>query len=358
MRHERVRQTPRFGIAIGALALLMTASGSAQNEIYDNNQVAPAVPAQYHDVVSPQILGHEVPQDQEDPEVPSANPDENPPCVRLFGQMQCAPEEKEIAAKLIARGPADISIDNPERPTVTGFVHDRWPVVIDFAPQPGTMTVLKVRLYHRRLLFSYLEVASRQVIDFNSTGVRRIAVVPALDLLETRTSAANAGVRVAKYSIRSYRLRNGVPELHNGRLVRAPVEIFGIGAGPQAAGSFTLRNVTFSPAQLRIPHQGQVPALASFGFNLDRDFDLVTATVARCGQVCSEMSSPVATMQRALPGRKNGNWPVDFRARPSNYAIVIRAWLTCGGAPADQIRFCEDKAAWAFGRAKPVSLTN
>jgi hypothetical protein len=122
-------------------------------------------------------------------------------------------------------------------------------------------------------------------------------------------------------------------------------------------GSFTLRKVTFEPPAVRIPPQGEKPFIARYSYVLDRDFDLVTATLARCGQVCKESSKPLASPP-PFHGTWTGNWLVDSAAKPSDYAIVIRAWLNCGGASAaDQVRACGDQAAWAFGRAKPVTLT-
>jgi hypothetical protein len=270
--------------------------------------------------------------------------------------QQCAPEEQQVAAGLIVSGPSSISLDSPEKPSVTGFVRNHWPVVVDFEPQPGTMTVLKIRLYHRRWFFPFMDVADRQVIDFNSTGGRRIAVVPMLELQETPADAASSDVRVASYSVRSYRLQDGVPMRQHGRLVRAPVEVFGIGAGPNAVGSSTLRDVTFGPAQVHIPGQGQPAFIARYHYQLDRDYDLVSATLARCKPGCTESAKPLANPP-PFHGNWTGNWNVDWKAKPSDYAIVIRAWLNCGGASAaDQIRACGNKAAWAFGRAKPVTL--
>ena len=349
-----MQKAHRLVIATGLLAL--SNSGRAQQEIY-HNPVPISILSQYHDVVPQQVLAQRAPNDgEEDRERPAENSQDALACIKLFGTQQCAPQEKEVAAGLIASGPTSVSLDDPQRPSVTGFVRNHWPVVIDFEPQPGTMTVLKIRLYHRRWFLPFLEVADRQVIDFNSMGGRRIAVVPMLELQETPGDATSPDVRVASYSIRSYRLQNGVPLRHNGRLVRAPVEVFGIGAGPRAVGSFTLRNVTFGPAQVRIPRQGQPAFIARYRYVLDRDFDLVSATLARCKQVCLESSKPLSNPP-PYHGVWTGNWNIDSRARASDYAIVIRAWLNCGGASAaDQIRACADKTAWAFGRAKPVTL--
>ena len=336
-------------LVIAIILLTLSFSGRAQQEIYDN--------AQYNDAVPMQVLSRVAPKDEEeDKATPPADSQEALACIKLFGTQQCAPEEKEVAASLVRSGPAEISLDSPAKPSVTGFVRNHWPVVVDFRPEPGTMTVLKIRLYHRRFIIPFLEVADRKVIDFDSTGGRRVAVVPALDLAETTGGGTDSDLRVASYAIRSYRLKDGVPERRFGRLVRAPVEVFGIGAGPHAVGSLTLKNVIFGPRQVRIPGQGQAPFIARYSYLLERDYDLVTATLARCRQTCLEESKPLAAPP-PTHGLWTGNWLVNSSARPNDYAIVIRAWLNCGGvSAADQLRACGDKAAWAFGRAKPVTL--
>ena len=353
-----MQKAHRLVIAAGLLALPL--SGRAQQEIY-HNPIPPTILTQYHDVVPQQVLARQAPSDTSEnraaPSEGNQGPDsQNGACIKLFGSWQCAPEEKEVAAGLIANGPSSISLDSPTSPSVTGFVRNHWPVVIDFQPQPGTMTVLKVRLYHRRWFLPFLEVADQQVIDFNSKGGRRIAVVPMLELQETPADRESSDVRVASYSVRAYRLQDGVPMHHGWGLVSAPVEVFGIGAGPRAAGSFTLRDISFGPPQVRIPAQGQPDIIARYHYVLDRDYDLVSATLARCKQVCTEMMRPLANPP-PYHGEWTGNWQINSKAKASDYGIVIRAWLNCGGASTgDQIRACEDKAAWAFGRAKPVTL--
>jgi hypothetical protein len=354
--------------AITAIALSLVYPATAQETFNTPNRV-------YHNVVVTAVRQHPVPQDDDvAPPAPPPTPPgieedaemRNGECVRFLGQKQCAPSEGEVAARLIASGPAELNIDDSVKPSAVGFVRDHWPFVIDFAPQPDTITVLKVRLYHRRILLlglpipiAYYEVAFRQVIDIGGEGGRRVAVLPDMDFSQSQDGAIGSDVRVARYDIRSYRLENGEPLRQNGRLVRAPVEIFGMGAGPNAVGSITINDIRFGPPQVRIPPQGQTPTSASYSFHLDRNYNLASAFVARCvNLVCNRDEQVVGRLVSPFGGQNiQGAWTVRPNAKSGDYAVTIRAWLDCGGTANPQaIKNCEDQAAWAFGRAKPVKL--
>jgi len=264
--------------------------------------------------------------------IPQGDDESRPPHHACFYGV-CAQPEREIAATLVRLGPQHGDCRDVDKPSAVGFVRNSWPVVVDFESEPGTFTVLRVKLYHRRRLLPYFEVAFQQVIDPDGTGGRQAVVVPRLDL----AGNTGAGVRVARYDIRSFRLADGELVRHRGRLVRAPVAVYGMGAGPHAVGSMTLRNVRFlSPPTIRVPAAGN-PQAVSFGYTLDRDFDAVAAIPRFCNPRCADQPR-IGPLPRSRSVQATGRWTFDHRARPGSYEMDVRAWLQCGGASVRALR--------------------
>ncbi len=295
------------------------------------------------------------PNDSDDAPHQSQDTDSTVPpgCVKLFGSIQCGEEEPLLASRLLANGPQPETATDPLRPAVVSFVRNNWPFVIDFQAEPGTRTVLKVKLYHRRWILPYLENAYQQVLgEDEQAGERQVIKIEAIDLGDASVATGAGEVRVARYDIRSYRLDGDTYRREQGKLVRAPVKIFGIGAGPRAVGSITLRDVRFGPASLQIPAAGAPPAMTSFQYVLLRPYDVVSAGVERdCpGAGCrwaGQALSPSAGSVGLSPPRQ---WPVRRNAKPGLYRLQVRAWLNCqGSTPAERFVDCGDEAAWASG---------
>jgi hypothetical protein len=107
----------------------------------------------------------------------------------------------------------------PSRPVVGGFqIHGYaragWPFVVDIQTQPGTYTWLELRYEHER---------EPVRIDLSSSsGNRRTQLVylPGID----------SSVQVARYSLHSALLPPGR------KAIDVPMTVYGIGAGPNAAG--------------------------------------------------------------------------------------------------------------------------
>ncbi|MEA3031125.1 MAG: hypothetical protein QOG13_2450 [Sphingomonadales bacterium] len=287
--------------------------------------------------------------------IPEGDDDErptDPACVRILGSEYCAAEEREVAATLVRSGPQGIAAHPPEKPSVVGFVRQGWPLTIEFQPQPGTFTIFRVKLYHRRLLFPYFEVAYRRVLDPDGSGGRQIVDIGALDL--SGDPGAGDGARIARYDIRSYRLVGGALQRRHGFLVRAPVALFGLSAGPEAHGSLTLRNVRFlAPTTIR-PPAGTRTVQASFSYALDVDYDAVAAELLRCPRLCASLGDVGTNLATRRTPQALQNLTIRHDPLPGNYEVVVRAWLQCGGgSQADMLARCRHKSAWSIGRTDP-----
>ena len=285
--------------------------------------------------------------------LPEEDDESRPPEGACFLGL-CAREEREIAATLVRSGPDRGSCREVAKPSVVGLVRNGWPVVIDFEPEPGTFTVFRVKLYHRRWSLPYYEIAFQQVLDPDGTGGRRTVVIPALEL----TGQAGAGVRVARYDVRSFRLANGELVRAHHRLVTAPVTVYGMGAGPHAVGSMTVLDVHFlGPATIRVPARNSRQDVR-FSYRLTRDYDAVAGVPRFCNPRCSDVLPRIGPLPRFRGAPQTGLWTVTHRARVGNYGMDVRAWLQCGGASAVQaLASCADDAAWTFATAPALRLT-
>ena len=91
-----------------------------------------------------------------------------------MGGFGCPPTEIEVANQLLRSGPGTTetyaSFDNIKHQfAVVGFVQEGWPLSVEYAAEPGTVTVLRIKLYHRRKLlivpFPFYEVAFQANLD-------------------------------------------------------------------------------------------------------------------------------------------------------------------------------------------------
>lgn len=256
-------------------------------------------------------------------------------CIRIGETVSCPETAAQAAAKLIAEGPRLPTSGDQRYFDVRGFLRDRWPLVADFEPEPNTRTYVDIVPYREQFI-NLRHV--RIFLDREGQGGRRLfhgeIVLPA-DL------AASGAVGVGDFSVVSRRLGP------DGRMTRqrAPVRIFGFGAGPRAVGSVSVSDVTLARGadRIRIPPSRTV----EFGFLLRNPFDLVQAELWReCGIICTGRVAALEVHQRS--GRIGGFAPV---RRRGTYRLNVRAWLSC---PTPDFRQCADEAAWAAGQAGPL----
>lgn len=268
-------------------------------------------------------------QDQEDEEEGDRKPK----------QIGLGEEPKVIAGRLFRDGPGRaIPADRPLS-SVQGFVRDGWPVVVDFEPQPGTRTDLRVSIYERdRILFPR---RVRLIMDPTGRGGRQlfkgnVEMPPGL--------WPDRAVGIAEFEIISRRLDGAGRRTKE----RVPVEVYGIGAGPRAVGSISVSKVVFAPPSrsVRLPKKGKLPT--TYTYFLAQGFDLVAEDVWRsCKKVlCKELMLSNRVTRKA--GTQHRTYSL---AKPGTYRLNVRAWLSCPNA---NFSLCGDDAAWAIGRSKPV----
>lgn len=268
-------------------------------------------------------------QDEEDDEDPPEPPTE----------IEIGEAPKVVAARLLRDGPAFyVPADRPLT-SVQGFVRDGWPVVVDFEPQPGTRTDLRVSIYESKLNFFPRRV--RLIMDADG-GRGRQTFTGRIEMpVDLRTGQP---VGIAQFEVISRRLNAA------GKRTRevVPVEVYGIGAGPRAVGSISVTDVVFAPpaSSLRLPANGKVPA--SYGYRLKQSFDLVSEDVTRS---CKKFLCKETMLSNRLirpVGPRGGNYRI---GKAGTYRLNVRAWLSCPNADFDK---CGDSAAWAIGRSPAV----
>jgi hypothetical protein len=135
---------------------------------------------------------------------------------------------------LLANGPRFPDTYTPGTFAVQGYVGSQWPVVVDFLPQPGTCTTIDVSVDKK------LEWGA--ILDPNGRSGRqlvRLAVPP------------RKGSVAAIYVIHSRTPACGLA----GEEKLAPVQIYGIGAGPRAVGSVAIENLQFGPPKPQFPKE-------------------------------------------------------------------------------------------------------
>lgn len=326
-------------------------------------------------------------------------------CVKIV-VMLCREPETEVAAALIRSGPQTRDESEPGKPSIVGFVRNSWPLAVDFEPEPGTFTVLRVKLFHQRFLYPYYEIAYQQVLDPDGSGGRQTIVVDRLQL--GGDPGAGNGVRVARVDVRSFRLVNGRLVREHGRAVRAPVMVYGVGVGPDAVGSTAIENARFrSPGEMRsaYAHAGNGLRGANFGaarapvaligfnawdpvfdsmtlqsvrfedsrpvriptgnasvpltysYRLDRNYDAVAADLRYCPQNCRLNRRLAVPARGDRTPRAAGQWSVTRRFDPGDYRVQVLAWGQCAGPPTPAaLAQCAHSTAWAAGTSGTVRL--
>jgi hypothetical protein len=255
--------------------------------------------------------------------------------------------------------PEQLDADGPHFPTkqklgrfqVQAYAQAGWPLVVDINTMPGTWTWLEVR---------YQGSDRKEVVDMTRPeGGRRTEVV---------SLPGTAGsVDIARYSIRSALLPRGREPLYR------PIEVYGIGAGPNAVGSpdETVAEFGIRPTQARTlfkraaaarqspllfnlaaangqnaalylsvtnfgPPAASSPATVNWTVSARRTFPLSRIEVLRFPKNDDGKLTPVGRADIDLLARREarGNWgalSTTAKVGKGKYALQARAWRTRAG---------------------------
>jgi hypothetical protein len=199
---------------------------------------------------------------------------------------------------------------------VRGFARDGWPIVVDFEPQPGTVTQLEVKIGKRKQTF---------VLDPDGSHGRQLVKVVMPNTGKARTP------RPATYSIMSLPIASFDVMSPSGRSAEAaPLRIYGVGGGPNAVGSVAIENVFFR-------RSAQSPLGAQFSYVAKSEFQRARAQVQVLQVNPSDKTihlRPVFNLSQSnlLVGTQAGSWPGtdSASATPSRgpHRLQVTAWFT------------------------------
>lgn len=206
--------------------------------------------------------------------------------------------------------------DGPELPvsypdgslSIQAFTQNGWPVVVDFLPQPGTVTALDVKVGKR---------TQSIVLDPDGSKGRQLVTVRVEGLKANRPTPATYEVKsvpIAAFDVEQPRA-----------VGLAPLKIFGIGGGPSAVGSVAIEQVAFTPAQ---------PG-ARFRFSTKSQFHRLRAQVQQLNQQGGTISiRPVFDARKSNLGigPKQGTWNGTIAGTPNpsfgKHRFQITGWFT------------------------------
>lgn len=259
----------------------------------------------------------------------------DPNCV---AKNVCLETVQAAAARLKADGPQAAAKPGANLRSVQGFVRDRWPVVVDFEPQPGTRTDLLVVLYEAIPARIFFPRKVRIIMDKGGLGGRRL-FTGRIEFPADATAPGGRPVGVASYEVVSRRLKP------DGKVSKkyVPVTVYGIGAGPQAVGSITLTDIALGTGTpiLKLPASGRLPL--PYRYHLKAAFDLVAQDISGGKKVETNRFTYVS-------GKRTGF--LDVR-KAGIYRLNVRAWLSC---PTPDFSKCGDAGAWATGQSPRVKV--
>ena len=210
--------------------------------------------------------------------------------------------------------------DGPELPTgspdgsfsVRGFARDGWPIVVDFKPQPGTVTQMDVtvasggRQLTRTIILDPDGSRGRQLLKVEAPATGARTPSPAIYVISS--------VPIAALNVE-----------HPGVVAAAPLQVFGMGGGPRAVGSVAIEQLAFNRANVG----------ARFRFVAKSEFSQVRAQVQRLArQGDRTVIAPVFDSRQANlnVGRHGGDWPgtAAGTAGPSRgpHRLQVTGWFT------------------------------
>lgn len=193
--------------------------------------------------------------------------------------------------------------------TIAGFARDGWPVVVDFEPQPGTVTSLDVTVGRRKF---------QQVLDPDGRGGRQLVKIQLPDNLTAPVA------RPATYMVSSAAIADFDVEQPKA-VSQVPLKIYGIGGGPNAVGSVAIEQVAF----------GGLPTGAAFRYRAKSNFTAIKTAVQRFhkeGSINKVETVSTARLSNILAGPRGGQW--DGRVIPSGvtstglHRFQVTGWFT------------------------------
>lgn len=200
---------------------------------------------------------------------------------------------------------------------VEAFVQDRWPLVVDFLPQPDTCTALDVYIGQKRVFSRLLDadgLSGRRLVTVSLPGGISAKARPALYVVHSdRPACSGAGA--------------GAAAAGSG----APLEIYGIGGGPRAVGSVAVDGLEFGPAAPKLPQQ-----LVQIAYRTQWPFNHVSVEVLRFHRNSPERID----VERVLARRNNGPPPGHVADQPWDgrngaaelslgvHRLQVRAWMS------------------------------
>jgi hypothetical protein len=219
---------------------------------------------------------------------------------------------------------ADLDANGPRFPDsfgigtfdVQGYVRGGWPVVIDFAPQPGSCTWLVVNVGQQQW---------SHIIDFDGRKGRRLISVTVPDDIASSAQSAKYVIHSATPScVRGTR--------ESPQLDRTPsqIEIYGIGAGPRAVGSVAIGDLQFGPSTPNIPRDKvTISYHAKFEFN-HAAVEILQFNKDRRGQVNVQRVHTRRT-DVVQVGRNSDSWDGNRDSGERSlgvHLLQVRAWFT------------------------------
>jgi hypothetical protein len=208
--------------------------------------------------------------------------------------------------------------DGPQMPmtypvgtfSVRGFARNGWPVVLDFRPQPDTLTVLDVVFRKKTVSLT---------VDTNGLEGRHLVK------LEMPAKGPAKKAVPATYVLRSV-YRDGTDRAGQ----PAPVDIYGIGGGPRAVGSVAIEQLTMLPGTVVAGTSARFAFSAKSPFNRTRAEVLKFVTADdRSIQLERVMSTEDDNVS---VGPHGGVWDGrDQQSRSASFGLhrfQVRAWFT------------------------------
>lgn len=213
---------------------------------------------------------------------------------------------------LLANGP-ELPDSYPDGSfSVRGFTRDGWPVVVDFAPQPGTVTQLEVTVAtgngstKRTIILDADGAHGRQLVKVQMPAGGTPLATPATYLISSVPIAALDTDRPA--AVRA-----------------APLQVFGIGGGPRAVGSVAIEQLAFSRASVG----------ARFSYVAKSEFSQVRAEVQqfrRTGDKSEIVGIFDSRKSNLSVGRQTGDWPGTASGSPAPsrgvHRLQVTGWFT------------------------------
>jgi hypothetical protein len=221
-------------------------------------------------------------------------------------------DEPPRGQALLANGP-ELPDSYPDGSfSVRGFTRDGWPVVVDFAPQPGTVTQLEVTV-------ATSQGSTKRTIVLDPDGSH------GRQLVKVEMPAGGTPVATpATYLISSVPIAS--LDTDRPAAVRAaPLQVFGIGGGPRAVGSVAIEQLAFSRASVG----------ARFSYVAKSEFSQARAEVQQFRR-SGDRSEIVAIFDlrksNLSVGRQTGDWPGTASGSPAPsrgvHRLQVTGWFT------------------------------